>query len=156
MAGEDAMRVQISGTTKMLVQSNGGTSFGSLTTAPVNGIFVSGNVQVGTEPVPTGYKMSIDGKLVCEEVKVQLSADWADYVFDDTYKLLSLEEVEAFIVANNHLPNIPSADELATTGLDLSAMNILMMQKIEELTLYLIELNKQNELLMQEIKTLKQ
>lgn len=156
LAGEDAMRIQVSGTTKMLVQSNGGTSFGSLTAAPSNGIYVSGNVQVGTEPVPTGYKMSIDGKLVCEEVKVQLSADWADYVFDDTYKLLSLEEVEAFIVANNHLPNIPSADELATTGLDLSAMNILMMQKIEELTLYLIELNKQNELLMQEIKTLKQ
>ena len=152
--GEDAMSVQVSGSTKMLVQSNGGTSIGSLTAAPSNGLFVSGNVQVGTEPVPTGYKMSIDGKLVCEEVKVQLSADWADYVFDENYKLLPLVEVEAFIEANNHLPNIPSADQLEQTGLDLSAMNILMMQKIEELTLYVIELDKQNKLLQQQLQTL--
>ncbi len=155
LLGQDAMRVQVSGSTKLLVQSNGGTSFGSLSAAPSNGIYVSGNVQVGTEPVPSGYKMSIDGKLVCEEVKVQLSADWADYVFDESYKLLTLNEVETFITEHNHLPNIPSADELAVTGLDLSAMNILMMQKIEELTLYLIELNKQNEILMQEIKEIK-
>ena len=99
--------------------------------------------------------MSIDGKLVCEEVKVQLSADWADYVFEENYNLMSIDEVAKFIATNKHLPNIPSADELEKNGLDLSAMNILMMQKIEELTLYVIELDKQNKLLQQEVELLK-
>lgn len=156
LAGEDAFRVQVSGSTKLLLQSNGGTSFGSLSSAPANGIYVNGNVQVGSTPVPLGYKMSVDGKLICEEVKVQLSTDWADYVFDENYNLLSLDEVAEFIAKNNHLPDVPSADELEKNGLDLSAMNVIMMQKIEELTLYLIELNKQNELLKQEIDALKQ
>ena len=155
LLGEDAFRVQVSGSTKLFVQSNGGTSFGGLTAAPSNGVYVSGNVQVGAEPVPAGYKMSVDGKFICEEVKVQLSADWADYVFEENYNLMSIDEVAKFIATNKHLPNIPSADELEKNGLDLSAMNILMMQKIEELTLYVIELDKQNKLLQQEVELLK-
>jgi hypothetical protein len=99
--------------------------------------------------------MSVDGKFICEEVKVQLSADWADYVFEENYNLMSIDEVAKFIATNKHLPNIPSADELEKNGLDLSAMNILMMQKIEELTLYVIELDKQNKLLQQEVELLK-
>ena len=68
---------------------------------------------------------------------------------------MSIDEVAKFIATNKHLPNIPSADELEKNGLDLSAMNILMMQKIEELTLYVIELDKQNKLLQQEVELLK-
>ncbi|MFI5171655.1 MAG: hypothetical protein ACHQFW_04650 [Chitinophagales bacterium] len=153
LAGEDAFRVQISGTTRFLVQSGGGVSVGSLTTAPTNGLYVSGDVRIGTATPATGYKVSIDGKVMCEELKVQLSP-WPDYVFANDYKLNALDELESFIKTNNHLPNIPAACEIETNGLNVGEMQGLMMEKIEELTLYVIELNKENKELQSRIEML--
>ncbi|MFT4803565.1 MAG: hypothetical protein ACI9YE_000760 [Psychroserpens sp.] len=116
--------------------------------------FVSiGDVAPGTkrESAVTagGYKLLVEGGILTEKVKVALksSSDWADYVFEDNYKLMPLSEVEAFTKINKHLPNVPSADEMVNNGLELGQTTKILMEKIEELTLYVIELNKEIELL---------
>jgi hypothetical protein len=86
--------------------------------------------------------MYVDGKITAKEVEVK-SDVWADYVFHDDYKLKSLNEVEAFIKENKHLPGIPSEKEVIENGLSVGEMNRKMMEKIEELTLYVIELEKE-------------
>jgi hypothetical protein len=103
----------------------------------------TGNVGIGTLN-PT-YKLSVNGNVRAKEVVVETG--WADYVFDENYKLKDLNEVEKFIQQNKHLPNIPSAREIETEGLNLGEVQKKMMEKIEELTLYVIELKKEIELL---------
>ena len=88
--------------------------------------------------------------MVAEEVKVQLQANWPDYVFDKAYKLSTLKEVEKHIIKKGHLPNIPSAEEVKKEdGIELGAMNTKLLEKIEELTLYTIQqekdINKAND-----------
>lgn len=95
-----------------------------------------------------------NGLLRSRKVRVDL-ASWADYVFKPTYHLLSLRETEAFIEENGHLPEVPNANEIETNGLDLGEMQRIQMQKIEELTLHLIEMNKTIENLESDIKVLK-
>lgn len=92
-----------------------------------------------------GYRLLVKGGMITEKIKVAVAgtADWADYVFAKEYKLMPLNEVEAFIKENQHLPNVPSADEMAKSGLDVLKTNAKLMEKIEELTLYIIDLNKQ-------------
>lgn len=110
-----------------------------------------GNIGIGTKVVPNGYKVAIGGNLIVEKVKVKkrdTNGTWPDFVFAPTYKLPTLTEVESFVKQNSHLPEIPSAKEIETEGQDLGEMNRLLLKKVEELTLYLIEQNK-------EIKNLK-
>ncbi|MDY6855891.1 MAG: hypothetical protein SWO11_14520 [Thermodesulfobacteriota bacterium] len=76
---------------------------------------------------------------------------WADFVFDDNYKLPTLEEVESYIKVNKHLPGLPPEKKIREEGMDVSDILTRQMQKIEELTLYLIELNKENEALKSRI-----
>ncbi|MCO6497670.1 MAG: hypothetical protein J5I50_08415 [Chitinophagaceae bacterium] len=99
----------------------------------------NGNVGIGTGN-PT-YKLSVNGNVRSKEVVVE--SNWADYVFENDYKLLSLNEVEQFIKQNNHLPGIPTAKEVQKNGLSVGDIQSKMMEKIEELTLYVIELQKQ-------------
>ena len=87
-------------------------------------------------------KLSADGLLMAKEVKVTLTG-WPDYVFGDTYKLMTLEETEQYILDHGHLPDVPSATEVEEEGLSLGEMNKVLMQKVEELTLHVIELQKQ-------------
>jgi hypothetical protein len=107
-----------------------------------------GGVRIGSADIPAGFMLSVDGNIICEELQVKLSGDWADYVFDKKYKLMTLEEVEQYILRNKHLPNIPAASEIEKKGLAVGDMQKMQMEKIEELTLYIIELNKQ----MKELK----
>ncbi len=103
-----------------------------------------GTVRIGNVAVPTGYKFGINGKMICEELKVKLaSSGWPDYVFANNYKLRSLAQLEKYIQQNKHLPNIPSATEVEKNGIELGDMQKKMMEKIEELTLYIIDLQKQ-------------
>ncbi len=97
---------------------------------------------VGTTVPAAGYALSVNGKVICEELVVQDSANWPDYVFAKDYKLRSLEEVEASIQENKHLPGIPSARKIGEDGVPLGQIQKQMMEKIEELTLYVIEQNK--------------
>ncbi|MDF2192998.1 hypothetical protein [Paraflavitalea sp. CAU 1676] len=107
------------------------------------------NVGIGTT-IPGPFKLAVEGKIGAREIKVTTAA-WADYVFASDYKLLSLRELEAYIKKNNHLPNIPSAKEVKENeGIELGAMNVKLLEKIEELTLHLIEVNKRLEAIEQE------
>lgn len=81
---------------------------------------------------------------------------WADYVFEDNYQLMPLSEVEAFVKKEKHLPNIPSEKELKADGADVMELNKLLMEKVEELTLYLIQQNKNTEELKKELEALKE
>ncbi|MBL0082375.1 MAG: hypothetical protein IPP37_08025 [Saprospiraceae bacterium] len=116
-----------------------------------------GDVLIGTtnESLGDGYKLRVKGKIISEEVKVQLQAQWPDYVFAENYDLKPLEHVEKFIQTHHHLPNIPAASELQNSGIELGEMQRRMMEKIEELTLYMIELKKENETMKNQLDELK-
>jgi hypothetical protein len=103
-----------------------------------------GAVGIGTYTT-AGYKLAVGGNIRSKEVVVETG--WADFVFAKEYKLPNLFEVEKFIKLNNHLPNIPSAAEIQTNGLKVGEVQTKMMQKIEELTLYIIEMKKEIEAL---------
>lgn len=112
--------------------------------------YFEGAVAIGdaTPIKATGYMLSVDGKIACTEVRVQPSNLWPDYVFSPSYELLPISELEKSIKENCHLPGIPSVKVVETEGISLGEMQRKMMEKIEELTLYIIDLN-------QEIKDLK-
>ena len=111
----------------------------------------NGNVAIGSY-FATGYRLSVDGKIMCEEVRVSMQDDWPDYVFNKNYSLLPIRKLEKFIETNGHLPNIPSSDEIGNSGLELGEMQRLMMEKIEELTLYIIEQQKRIDVLSSKIE----
>lgn len=100
----------------------------------------NGNVGIGTE-IPDA-KLAVNGDIHAKEVRIDLTG-WPDYVFENTYALPTIEEVEQHINEKGHLINIPSAHEVETSGLHVSEMIKKQQEKIEELTLYIIELNKQ-------------
>jgi hypothetical protein len=104
----------------------------------------AGNVGIGTTDTK-GYKLAVAGNMIAESVKVQLQGSWSDFVFAKDYKLPTLQETEKNIKEKGHLPGIPSAAEVKANGIDLGDMNAKLLQKIEELTLYLIEMEKKNE-----------
>ena len=109
------------------------------------------NIGIGTITIPTGYKLAVDGKIIAEEVKVEMSGSWPDYVFADDYDLMPLPQLAAYIQANGHLPEVPSATEVTANGLSLGASQALLLKKIEELTLYMIEMQRENETLRERV-----
>ncbi|WP_118952538.1 hypothetical protein [Taibaiella helva] len=92
------------------------------------------------------YKLSVDGDIIAKRCVIQVT-NWADYVFDDNYHLRPLKEVEEFINANKHLPDVPNENEVKNKGVEIGEMNRILMQKVEELTLYIINQNKKIETL---------
>ena len=101
-----------------------------------------GPVQIGSVVAPTGYILAINGRTICEELKIQDSGAWPDYVFAKEYKLKSIDELRSFIRTHHHLPNIPSAAEVEKEGILIGDMQKKMMEKIEELTLYILQLEE--------------
>jgi hypothetical protein len=93
--------------------------------------------------IPAGYLLAVDGKVLTEEVRVELSGDWPDYVFENDYNLTPLDKLRNYITANKHLPNIPAAAEVAKNGFELGDMQRRMVEKIEELTLYVLQLESE-------------
>ena len=84
------------------------------------------------------------------------TTSFPDYVFAPDYKLPSLEEIEKYVKENSHLPEVPSAKEIEKDGMSLNEMNVILLKKVEELTLYMIEMKKENEEMKNEIKELQQ
>ena len=121
------------------------SSYHSFSQSPVgfpNGITVGIGVSI---PVGSTYKVAIAGGIITEKVRVATNGSpfWADFVFDKNYPLRSLVAVERFIKTNKHLPEIPSTAEVTKNGIDLAETQALLLQKIEELTLYVIKQDKE-------------
>lgn len=116
--------------------------------------YTTGAVSIGTTTAPSGYKLAVGGKTVTEEVVVKLQGNWPDYVFEPDYNLMPLSELERYIKQNKHLPDVPEAKEVADKGIALGELNATLLKKVEELTLYLIELKKENETQQRQIETL--
>ena len=119
--------LQTQGNTRMSLKGNRQVTIGSLA------------INAGTH---TDFKLSVDGKIVSKKVVVTLD-DWADKVFEENYVLKPLSEVEEFIIEQKHLPEIPSEKEVLLNGIELGGMNKLLLLKVEELTLYLIAMQKE-------------
>ena len=113
-----------------------------------------GRLSIGTATPATGYMLSVNGKIISEEVRVELDVNWPDYVFKPGYKLPSLKQVENFIQKNHHLQGIPSAQQVKNEGIELGDMNKRLLEKVEELTLYLIQQNKKIETLENKVSVL--
>ena len=112
-------------------------------------LFADRNVGIGTTNTQ-GYRLAVAGNVIAEGVKVELQGNWPDFVFDNGYDLPNLDEVRTFIATYGHLPNIPSAQKVKEEGIDLGDMNAKLLQKIEELTLYIISQNNEIEKLKEE------
>jgi len=150
-------------------QDAGNNSWGFLSQYPSQGSFtlynyqnntrsliVNSNNQVGIGTATMGsHRLAVGGTIGAREVKVE-SGTWSDFVFKEDYPLKDLKEVEAFIHQNQHLPDIPSEAEVMENGIELGKMDAKLLQKIEELTLYTIQQQKEIETIKTENQKLKQ
>lgn len=160
-----SIRFVTANTQRMQINADGNVGIGTATPAyklDVNGsinatslLVTSGNVGIGT--ASPDAKLTVKGTIHTNEVKVDLNGAVApDYVFEQDYNLMSLEETKAYIDANKHLPEVPSSMEMEKNGILLSEMNMLLLKKVEELTLNLITINERLKQLEQENKHLKE
>ena len=144
-----ARRYNNSGTTSLRIRTY---NSGALTEAVhIEG---NGNVGIGTTN-PGTFKLAVSGKIAAnEEVRVFISGTtvFPDYVFDPSYKLPKLEETEKYIKENRHLPEVPTAADIDKNGMSLNDMNVILLKKVEELTLYMIEMKKENKELKERIE----
>lgn len=103
-----------------------------------------GDVGIGTNETGT-YKLAVAGSIRATEVQIEHIDNWYDCVFEDNYELTPLKDLEAFVKENKHLPEVPSEAEVMEQGISVGQMNALLLKKVEELTLHLIEQQKQIE-----------
>jgi hypothetical protein len=140
---------KIGGIESQLKSGSAGAVAGSLNLFTINNstkvdaisVAPDGNVGIGTADTK-GYKLAINGKIRSSEIKVETD-NWPDYVFELKYHLISLPELKNYIDQNKHLPELPTAEEVTKNGINLGQIVKLQTKKIEELTLYLIEKDKQ-------------
>ena len=115
-----------------------------------------GSVVIGGAAGADGYKLSVNGKMACEEILIDAAAYWPDYVFEKDYPLLSIDDFEKSVIENKHLPGIPSAEEVSENGgQQVGETQRQLLEKVEELSLYVIELNKRMKKLEAENSGLK-
>ncbi|SNY99618.1 fibronectin type III domain-containing protein, partial [Flagellimonas pacifica] len=151
----------VSNTENVNTQAGGGVIDYTSTNSNMNTVdwtardlFADRNVGIGTTNTQ-GYRLAVAGNVIAEGVKVELQGNWPDFVFLKEYDLMGLEQVRQFIKENGHLPNIPSAKNVEANGIDLGKMDAKLLQKIEELTLYLLMQQKQIDKLNKELEALK-
>ena len=138
------------GPTGPVAESTWKNQDGYLYNNSTNGVVINGTGLDGNSLIVKGGVLSKE-----VNVKVEGSESWPDYVFKPSYKRMTLDEVEKFININGHLPNVASATEMAATGNNLNKTDIKLLEKVEELTLYLLEMKKANEVQNAEIQNLK-
>jgi hypothetical protein len=158
---KSSVGTNVAGDLILQVNSGGFPSFlagnvGIGTSVPTAKLQVSSNVMIGSGSPATGYLLSVNGKIISEEVRVELDTNWPDYVFEKDYGLIPLPQLENFIRQHKHLPNIPSAVDIKGKGFDLGDMNRRLLEKVEELTLYILEQDKKINALQQQVNSGKQ
>jgi len=120
-------------------------SYGIYQSSATDKNYFAGNVGIGTvdnaswQLATSTYKLAINGSAIATQMVVKLQTNWPDYVFKKDYRLPALQEIKTYIDQNHHLPEVPSEQQIAKDGLNLGEMNKLLVKKVEELTLYLIE-----------------
>ncbi|CAF3773500.1 unnamed protein product, partial [Rotaria sp. Silwood1] len=117
-----------------------------------------GRVKIGScNTNVDGYKLYVEEGILTEKVKVAVkdSEDWFDNVFEPDYKIMPIKDLEIYINKNKHLPEIPTTSDVLTNGVDLGKMNGLLLKKVEELTLCMIDLKKELDATKKEIEALK-
>lgn len=122
-------------------------------------VYKNGKVLIGDQTglinTTSDYRLYVETGIITEKLKVAIASTtnnaWADYVFEDNYELKSLNEVENYITTNKHLPDVPSAKEVSENGIDVASMDATLLRKIEELTLYVIEQQKEINALKQQL-----
>ncbi len=102
-----------------------------------------GRTGIGTASPDAAYMLDVAGKIRACEVRVSTAGNWCDYVFEPAYKLMSLGELELYINRNKHLPEVPTTEQVAKEGIEIAQMNVILLKKVEELTLYVIQLQKE-------------
>jgi len=114
--------------------------------------YFAGTIGVGTQNVGS-FKLAVEGKIGAREVQVTNTSPWPDYVFNNNYKLMDIDALNEYIRINNHLPDMPSAEEVKDGGgVELGDMTSRLVKKVEELTLYVIELKKENEKIREQLE----
>ena len=108
------------------------------------------------ELISSNFKVEPNGFVYARQIEVQATGSFPDYVFEDEYELMNLPEVKAFISENGHLPGVPSAEEVEEQGHNLAKMDEILLEKIEQLTLYVIQLHEENEDLKSRIEHLEE
>jgi len=117
--------------------------------------YLTGNILIGTSvEKAAGYKMYVNGKILAKGLRCDVNG-WSDFVFAPEYELMPLAKVEQYIAKEHHLPNVPSEAEVKAQGIDIAEMNAILLRKIEENTLYLLQMKKENEELRAEINQIK-
>jgi len=116
--------------------------------------FYNSNVGIGTT-TPGDYKLAVTGKIHCTEVVVEALSSWPDYVFDKGYKLMPVKELEQYVTVNKHLPGIPDAQTVSEKGVSVGEMNAQLLKKVEELTQYIIQQQKEIDQLKDTVNSLK-
>lgn len=130
-------RLQVAGNTRVEQNLAVGSQLSAGSSIVTGDMTVGGSLRSGS-----GFVCSPNGQVKAKEVRVTLQG-WSDFVFEPGYQLPSLAELEDFVQQHRHLPDIPSEREVSACGIDLGQMNALLLQKVEELTLYIIDLQKQ-------------
>lgn len=141
--GVGRMDFRFNSANKMVLTSEGRLGIGL--DVPQTNLDVRGTVRIGDVPIRGDYKLYVETGILAERVRVASKdnpVEWADYVFESDYDLNSIEEVETFVKTNKHLPNVPSAKEVAEKGVDIVEMDATLLRQIEELWLHTIQLNE--------------
>lgn len=140
----DGMDIRMTGNAAAITnRENSSLEFGTNNTSRMK-ILADGKISIGTVNTPPGYRLFVEEGILAEKVKVAVKStgEWSDYVFAKDYYLSPLPEVEAYIRDHSHLPGVPSAEEVVDKGVDMAKMDAKLLEKVEELTLHLIEMNK--------------
>ncbi len=135
-------------------------SAGNNLTGQTEKLRIQGNGNVGIGTINPDAKLAVNGTIHSKEVKVDMTG-WSDFVFKNEYNLPTLEQVEKHIIEKGHLENIPNEEEVLKNGINLGEMNAKLLQKMEEMMLYIIEVNKkvaeiqeENKLLVKKVETI--
>lgn len=135
------------GSELMRIQGNGNVGIG--TSTPTAKLTVNGTTLIGDPTVitklPLGYNLYVQKGILTDSSRIMYKNKWADYVFDENYTLKSFDELETYLKINKHLPNIPSAVEIAQNGIDIADMDRRILEKIEELHLYISQIHESNK-----------